>query len=126
MKVLIVESDLGFVFWLGQALDKAGYASMPAKNVSDAFSVISDFDLTVGLLIVNPRLPGAAVLADLVHRSAPGAWVIGLTDNPTTLAAFPWVDSYQSKPKTRTEIAKLEWLQIIQAHEMVKTLVPWR
>jgi hypothetical protein len=30
--VMIVDSDLGFAFWLGQALDYAGYQALPGQK----------------------------------------------------------------------------------------------
>ena len=29
--VLIIDNDLGFIFWLGQILNDVGYAALPAK-----------------------------------------------------------------------------------------------
>ena len=38
--ILIVDSDLGFVFWLGRALHDAGYEALPAKDVPEATAII--------------------------------------------------------------------------------------
>jgi hypothetical protein len=34
--VLIIDNDLGFMFWLGQILSEAGYAVLPAKSAPEA------------------------------------------------------------------------------------------
>ena len=40
--ILIVDSDLGFVFWLGRALHDAGYEALPAKDVPEATAIIEN------------------------------------------------------------------------------------
>ncbi len=115
MFVLIIESDLGFVFWLGHALDKAGYPSLPAKNVQDATSLIRDLNLTVGLLIVNPRLPGSRALADAVRASASATKVIAVVEpREVPSAELTFADGYKSKPVIATETAKQEWLAVVE------------
>jgi len=62
--VLIVDSDLGFAFWLGQALDYAGYLALPAKNVADALALLSGVDLDLRLLILGSPQNGAESLVN--------------------------------------------------------------
>ena len=50
--VLIADRDLGFVFWLGQALGKLGYQVLPAMNVPQAASYAEQF--RVDLLVLDP------------------------------------------------------------------------
>src|SRR5882724_4454329 len=57
--VLIVDRDLGFVFWLGRALDDAGYQALPAKGIGDATELLGHMNLEIDLLIVSPSMPGA-------------------------------------------------------------------
>src|SRR5579871_3913866 len=38
--VLIVDADLGFVFWLGRVLAEAGYDPLPAKSIHDAAQLL--------------------------------------------------------------------------------------
>jgi hypothetical protein len=67
--VLIVDRDLGFVFWLGSALGGAGYKVFPAKGVPEATALISELKLELDLLIVNSSLDGAGNLVDAVRYS---------------------------------------------------------
>ena len=65
--VLIVDSDLGFVFWLGQKLNEVGHHAWPAVSVSNAKALAARFDPNV--LIVNFSLPGAEAFVKSFQRS---------------------------------------------------------
>ena len=58
--ILITDRDLGFVFWLGQLLDDAGYQALPARSSVDAIALQNQFHLKIDLLILNPSLVGYA------------------------------------------------------------------
>ena len=79
--ILIVDDDLGFVFWLGQTLDAAGYSSLPAKGISEAIELLQDFRVRIDVLIARCVLPGASEFA-LALRSFEGDRLrtIGLID----------------------------------------------
>ena len=80
--VLIVDNDLGFIFWLGAALVGAGYRPWPACSPSDAISVANRKPLSrLHLLVVNASLPGVSKLIAHLRRtqahlrvSALGPW----------------------------------------------------
>jgi len=61
--VLILDADLGFLFWLGKTLGSAGYRAVPAKSVSDAKRFLEEARLTIDLLIADPTLEGAVEFA---------------------------------------------------------------
>ena len=66
--VLIVDDDLRFVFWLGTALNQAGYEALPAKNFPDAIELLNQIKFAIDLLIVNPALQGFADFVNCVTR----------------------------------------------------------
>lgn len=55
---LIVDDDLGFVYWLGERFHEVGYRPVPALNVRQAVSFIKELDLKITVVVVNPGLPG--------------------------------------------------------------------
>ena len=61
--VLLVDDNLGFAFWLGQALDRAGYETWPARSVPAAESLLEEVPLAVDLLVINASLPRAPAFA---------------------------------------------------------------
>jgi DNA-binding NtrC family response regulator len=78
--ILLVDDDLGFVFWLGRVLDDAGYAAFPAKSVTDAAALIVQCRLLADLLIINSALPGAPAFVEELRNSRPNLEVIGVAD----------------------------------------------
>ena|ERR1022692_110183 len=68
--ILIVDNDLGFIFWLGAALVGAGYRPWPACSLSDAISVANRKPLSrLHLLVVNASLPGVSKLIAHFRRT---------------------------------------------------------
>ena len=65
--VLIADRDLGFVFWLGQALGQLGYQVLPATHVAQAANYAEQF--RVDLLILNPALPKILALVKSLQDS---------------------------------------------------------
>ena len=51
--ILILDNDLGFMFWLGQALTVTGLTPMPAPSVPEARKLLGRFPKAVDVLIVN-------------------------------------------------------------------------
>jgi DNA-binding response OmpR family regulator len=112
--ILIVDRDLGFVYWLGRVLDDAGYEAIPARRVPDAIQLLHELHTVVDLLIVNMALPGAADLVRALRRSARPIRVMSLLESPDeTPASPPGSDAVRSKPEEVDEISKLEWVDAI-------------
>jgi hypothetical protein len=113
--VLLVDRDLGFVFWLGRLLDKLGYEAYPAKSVRDAFELISKLHLTsISLLVVNRSMPEAAFLIKWLRGVNKSLRVIltGDSDGPW----IPWeADAQCSKSTRHDEKAEQEWHQLINS-----------
>ena len=58
--ILILDTDLGFVFWLGEILTQAGYRAVPAQSIKEATSLMRRLKTLADLLIVSPAVHGAA------------------------------------------------------------------
>ena len=113
--VLIVDGDLGSVFWLGQVLDAAGYESLPAKNLSDARSLLAELQIRVDLLIVRGSIPGAAAFAESLRRLQGCLKTIGLVaDNEEMPEPESRMDAWLHKPFVSDEAAKFDYLELIR------------
>lgn len=113
--VLIVDPELGFVFWLGQALDRAGYQALPAKSCEDAAELLKQLNVEIDLLIVGHSLAGAGAFADALRHSQGHLKVIsviGDADEPS--AAFPGADASQFMLSGVDEASETEWLETIE------------
>ena len=112
--VLIVDDDLGFAFWLGQALDRAGYETWPARSVTAAKSLLAEVRLAVDLLVITASQPRAPVLADYLARANPDLKVIAVYENLTAgFKPFPKASAIHQKPQIIDTAAKLEWVQLV-------------
>jgi hypothetical protein len=113
-KVLILDDDLGFVFWLGHLLDATGFSAIPAKSVPDAASLLSQLDLRADVLVINLALAGALDFMAALNRSQKDVKVVGVLNGPVEADGHKGVHALQSRPAILNETAQVEWLQCIQ------------
>ncbi len=67
--VLIVDEDLGFVWWLGQIFSQAGCQVVPTLSPDQTLSLSRDLNLKVDLLVVNPELAGISEMIQALSSS---------------------------------------------------------
>jgi hypothetical protein len=114
--VLIVDRELGFVFWLGQALDRAGYQALPAKSCEDAAELLKQLNVEIHLLIVGYCLAGAGAFADALRRSQGHLKVIAVIgEGEQPGSPFPGADASQLMLSAVDEGSEAEWLETIEA-----------
>ncbi len=112
--VLIVDDDLGFAFWLGQALDQAGYETWPARSVTAAKSLLAEVRLAVDLLVITASLPRALAFATYLGLSKADFKVIAVYEELNDgIKPFPKASAVHQKPQTIDTAAKLEWVQLV-------------
>ena len=95
--VLVVDRDLGFLFWLGCVLSEAGHDALPARNVKAASLLLRSLNSAVELLVVDSGLPGAQRFAAQLRRLNPEIKVI---------------DALAAGSRLGGEISRLEWLRV--------------
>ena len=121
--ILLIDPDLGFLFWLGQLLDDNGYLAFPAKCVGEAISLIDQLDLTVTLLILNCALPGAEGFVASLRENHRHLRVISLlTDGQAPAIVGVAVDAVCRKPNRNWD-STAEWLRIV--HKMLSPKLLW-
>jgi hypothetical protein len=113
-RVLIIDNDLGFAFWLGHVLDAAGYSALPAKSVPDAALLVMQLQLKVDVLAINPSLSGAADFIAALHRSQRNATIIGVLNNPQQVVTIPALHTAYPRPEVVDQTAKVQWLEHIE------------
>jgi hypothetical protein len=113
--VLIVDEDLGFAFWLGQALDRAGFETWPARSVAAAEALLAEVKLLVDLLVIPASLPWAPFLVTHLGGARTDFRVIAVSDEARdTVEQFPRVSAVHQKPQTMDTDAQLEWIQLVK------------
>jgi DNA-binding response OmpR family regulator len=111
--VLLVASDLGFVFWLGQTLDRAGYAAFPARNPTDAVKLIATLHLSVTAVIVDESLPDVAQFIATIRLEHTGVKVILLIEDEDGALRLD-VDASSCRPAKVDETSAQKWLRLIR------------
>ena len=113
INILLVDSDLGFTFWLGQLLDQAGYEAFPAKNVADAIQLLDQLKFQIHLLVLNPALEGAASFAAVLRHSQPHIKIVAVHD-PGVRVNWPEMDASHPKTFHTDDEARSEWLSFVR------------
>jgi CheY-like chemotaxis protein len=110
--ILIVDNDLGFIFWLGAVLIASDYQPWPACSVSDAITVVGRKHMVrVDLLIVNPALSGVSQLIEVLRRNQPDLKVMALGSRDK--GALPGINAWRRKPAVGDNSAKQRWVRAI-------------
>jgi len=112
--VVIIDNDLGFVFWLGHLLDQHEYVALPARSVPDAALLILQLDLQLDLLIINPDLMGGLDFISAVRRPNRDVRVIAVIDDPEKPLAIHGLDGVVPKAKVLDEATQAEWIDCVQ------------
>jgi hypothetical protein len=112
--ILLVENDLGFIFWLGGALVAGDYQPWPACDISDATELIEKAGVPIDLLIIDPSLPGVSKLVAFLRRSQPDLKVIALGEEGKT--KLTCINAWHRKPGPTQEPAKEEeeWIEAVR------------
>jgi hypothetical protein len=112
--VLIVDNDLGFVYWSAQALTGLNCQPWPACSAGDATSILFIRHLApLDLLIVNPCLRGASLLISRLRRSQPNLKVLGLgVENEKAIRG---VHAWHPRPAPDDAVGKSNWLHEIES-----------
>jgi hypothetical protein len=125
--ILIVDSHLRLVFGLGQALDAAGYASWPAKDVVDAQSLIMEMGVTVDLLIIRHSVAGASAFAEGLRESQGQLKIIGLfAGDEGSCEGDIFMDSWRCPPVDTDDTAKLGHLVDLTRRVLGASVSPLR
>jgi hypothetical protein len=106
----ILDSDIGFGFWLARGLDQSGYESFPAKSVADASALLAELSTEVDLLILNVALPDAADLIESLRRLNEELKVVALIGDQLRLPGIAARVELCCRKPDRNEAKRLEWI----------------
>jgi hypothetical protein len=121
--ILLVDSDLGFAFWLGHALDQAGYDALPARSAADGLSLVRELNVSVDLLVVRASLPSVGTLvSDLRKEFDSHVRVIAIVEAGTSVEAHPWADVESVRPEVADESSRIALVHTVRMVMMQGTL----
>jgi hypothetical protein len=107
--ILIVENDLGFVWWLGQILTEVGCQAEPALRCGDAALLVEELNLGVDIVIANPGLPGASAMIRALVRSRPSLKVVLLRNPGAEIISGIRADVILERPSGVEALSRSEW-----------------
>jgi DNA-binding NtrC family response regulator len=107
---LIVDDDLGFVWWLGELLHEAGYGAIPATRAVDAIPLVKSLKIKIDLAFVNPSLPGAERMIE--HLAAEGPIkVVVISEGSELSAGRIRAHAILERPSGWEVFSRQEWLR---------------
>jgi len=110
--LLIVDNDVGFMWWLGELLLEADYHAVPALNCSQALAAVKRFNLEIDLLVVNPALTGVPRLLASLERPGHDLRIVLIREGPIGLK-YPGFryDATLTRPSSGDPITRTDWLR---------------
>jgi DNA-binding response OmpR family regulator len=110
--ILIVDEDVGFLWWLGELFHEAGYQSIPALSCREALSLARDVKGGVDLVLVHPGLRGVSHLIQAL-RSMHAIKVILLQENAGETIPGLHAEAIIERPTRDEHLSRQEWRQTI-------------
>jgi len=111
--ILLIDRELGLLFWLGRVLDQAGYAAFPARGVPDAMALLGDLHLTIGMLILDCSLPGTEDLIIALRQSTRFLRVVCLSGGREH-RCVTGTDAFCPKPVGWDDLSQSEWVRAVR------------
>jgi DNA-binding response OmpR family regulator len=111
--ILLIDRDLGLLFWLGRVLDHAGYSAFPARSVPDAVALLDDLHLTIGMLILDCSLPGTEDLIHVLRQSTRLLKVVCLSGQGNHKCSAG-IDAFCPKPVRWDDRSQAEWVRAVR------------
>jgi anthranilate/para-aminobenzoate synthase component II len=112
--VLILDHDLGFVFWLGEIFSEAGCQVVPALNWAQAVSIIEELNLTVDVVVMNPGLPWVQQVLSTLGTQGWRPKIVVIRDEKVKPVGTIHADAILKKPTPSQPISRHETLEQVQ------------
>jgi DNA-binding response OmpR family regulator len=113
--ILIIDSNLGFAFWVAGLLERAGYQAFPARSVADATELLRHIGTNLQLLILSGTPADADTLVATLRTQQKQIRVLRLVDGSDSSGQLTsGVDLEVFKPEGKDENDQAELLQVIE------------
>jgi len=117
--VLIVDEDLGFVWWLGQIFSQAGCQVVPTLSSDQTLALARDLNLKVDFVVVNPELPGISDLIQTLSATRRPK-VIAIRNHDSNVRVAIPANATLERPSGWGQVSEKEWLGSIR--QLVKNI----
>jgi len=111
--VLIVDEDLGFVWWLGQMFSQAGCQVVPTLNSDQTLAFTRDLNLKVDIIVVDPELPG---ISDIIRTlsSTRSPKIVAIRNHDAGSRGTVLADATLERPSGWGPVSEKEWLGCVR------------
>jgi hypothetical protein len=111
LTVLIIDDDLGFVFWLGEIFTEAGCRALPALSCGEAVVLTKRLGVEPDLIILNASFAGASKLLQKYLQTNPHLKIVTFGPPSKALGASIHVHATLERPSPNDPIMRAEWLE---------------
>jgi hypothetical protein len=111
--VLIVDEDLGFVWWLGEIFHELGCRAVPALSCREALSLAETAKLTVDLIVVNPALSGVREMVKTL-RTVRSPKIVAIPQPRGLRRLGPDVHAVLERPSTGETVSRSKWIRTVR------------
>lgn len=109
--VLIVDSDLGLVSWLGEIFSQAGYRALPALECRQGVALTQELNLAVDVIVVNEGLPEISWMVGILSGLRPLLKIILIRNPEAKRAQNVTAHAMLERPSGGDTISRPEWLR---------------
>ena len=118
---LIVDDDVGFIFWLGDIFGRAGWNLVPALNCRQAVSLAVLWDSYIDLVVVNPAISGVSEMVETLSRvHRPRVVILRDPDVEVSISA----DATLDRPDVEALVPRAEWAK--RMRELLRNIAQQR
>ena len=121
--VLILDRDLGFLFWLGGIFSEAGCQVVPALDCAQAVSTVRELDLTFDLVVLNPAFEQVQQALNVLSAQGAKPKIVVISDEKVDAIGPNPVDASLNRPRGSQDISHQEWLQRVQ--HVLRNVLGW-
>ena len=112
---LIVDDDVAFLLWLGEMFTANGYQAYPALNCRQALALTKKLALQIDVLVLNPKLRGAARAMEVLSNGRPSLRVILIRDPSESVAGAPNSNHPTlDRPQAWEPVVREQWIAQIR------------
>jgi DNA-binding NtrC family response regulator len=109
MTVLIVDDDLGFVWWLGDIFNEAGARCVPALSCGAAMVLAKRLGVEPDMVILNASLDGASKLLEKCTHTNPHLKIVTIGVPSKALSVSIQLHAIVERPSPSEPIFRREW-----------------
>ena len=112
--VLIVDEDLGFVFWLGQIFSEAGCRALPALNYRQALLITATMPLQIDVVVIDPEIEGTLQIIQTISKAQRDVKIVAIGNPDSGAGGEIHTHATLERPASGQPVLHHEWLERVR------------